>query len=444
MRERYVLLGLAPPRAEWYRRVGHWAAGAMLPGEFIRCVSAEELQTRLEAARPYSAVLVDAGLPALDRDLVEAAHARDAAVLVMRDASGQVPRSAGVDAVLPADCTRQQLLEALQAHARMVGDAASDASEPDDDPRAPRPAGRLIAVTGTGGTGASTAAIALAQGLAGGAGRASGTESGASASSVLLIDGCRAADQAMLHDARTLVPGLQEVVEAHRGPTPSVARLREQTFEVPERGYRLLLGLRRPRHWALLRPRALEAALDATRRLADEVVVDVDPDVEGEAWTGSVDVEERHLITRTVLDRAEVVVVVGEPSAKGAFALARLLGELLDHGVPAARLLPAISQAPRSPRRRAELTRAVGRLLEAVAGDEGTAMPACVHLPARRVDAALRDGVALPRPLPDALARAVAAVADRAGADEDRGAQPLPERVAPGSLGVLDDVEVER
>jgi hypothetical protein len=437
MRDRYVLLGLARARADWFRTVGQWATGALLPAEFVRCVSSEELRARLRSGRRFSAALVDASAAGLDRDLIAAAAEVGCRVLVVDDGrSDRDWRSLGVAAVLAPIFSRDELLEVLAAHAELVGGAAVEDTPEETVPTRPR--GELIAVTGPGGTGASTVAIALAQGLAAGLGRDDGRRRAASSPppSVLLADLCRVADQAMLHDARVLVPGVQEVVEAHRTSTPPHSTLLEQTFEVPARGYRLLLGLRRPRHWVAIRPRALEATLDSLHRLTDVVVADVDPDVEGEAETGSLDVEERNLLSRATLARADVAVVVGEPSMKGLYALVRTLTELLGFGVPVDRLVPVVSRAPRSPRRRGELTRTLHELVAASAGAAAQRLVSPVHLPDRRVDEALRDGVALPAPLPALVARAVTAVRGRADARGPAGPD-APELVTPGSLSAF-------
>jgi hypothetical protein len=439
MRDRYVVLGLARARADWFRAVGQWATAALLPAEFVRCVSSEELRARLRSGRRFSAAIVDASVPGLDRDLIAAADEVGCRVLVVDDGRADRDwRSLGVAAVLAPIFSRDELLEVLAAHAELVGGATV---EPTPQAAVPaRPRGTLLAVTGPGGTGASTVAIALAQGLAAGLGgderRRVRRRPGPPPPSVLLADLCRVADQAMLHDARVLVPGIQEVVEAHRTSTPPRSTLLEQTFEVPARGYRLLLGLRRPRHWVAIRARALEATLDSLHRLTDVVVADVDPDVEGEAETGSLDVEERNLLSRATLVRADVVVVVGEPSMKGVHALVRTLSELLGFGVAADRLVPVVSRAPRSPRVRAELNRTLQELLAASAGAGAQQLVSPVHLPERRVDEALRDGVALPAPLPALLAGAVTAVRERA-AEAETPAVETPELVTPGSLSAF-------
>lgn len=462
MRERYVLLGLAPARAEWFRIVGQWAAAAVLPAEFIRCVSVEELRARLRSQRAFSAVLVDAGLPGLDRDLIATATELGCAVLVVEAANtGRDWLGLGAAGTLHPPFGRDELLEVLAATARPIRDASLPVR--DTDPAAAPPTrGTLVTVTGPGGTGASVTAIALAQGLAAGEGQAPrprrerrgrtasasepGTDPGPDPSPgagpparVLLADLCRNADQAMLHDSRVLVPGLQELVEAHRGGSPTRATVLDQTFEVADRGYRLLLGLRRSHHWVALRAHALEATLDALQYSVDVVVADVEADLEGEAETGSIDVEERHLLARAAVARSAAVVVVGEASTKGTHALVRTIRDVVGAGVPASRVLPVFARSSRRPRVRAEQTAALASLAASASRVSVSALPSAIHLPARPVDAALRDGVALPAPLPARLARAVTAVIERAG-QPAAAAPPEPERVVPGSLGLLTDL----
>lgn len=439
MNDRFVLLGAAPARAEWFRTISQWASAAVLPAEFIRCVSLDEVLARLRGGRAFSTVVVDGSLAGVDRDLFASASEAGVPVLVVDDEARRDWRELGASAVLATRFSRDELLEVLGATSTPVSAATY---EPTPSASAlPTARGRLIAVTGSGGTGASTLAIALAQGLAAGAGRwerptarrARRSTVEAPPPSVLLADLCRVADQAMLHDSRVVVPSIQELVEAHRTATPPRAALLDQTFEVPARGYRLVLGLRRPRHWVALRPRALDSTIDSLQRLADVVVADIEPDTEGEADTGSSDVEERHVLARTTLTRADVVVVVGEPSLKGCFALVRTINELAAFGVALERILPVVNRSAWRPRARAELSASVSELLRASVGAAADQAINPIHLPSRPVDQALRDGVALPDALATTLARSVGAILDRIDEPElDTGV--VPQRVAPGSL----------
>ena len=424
--ERFVVLGLARPRSEWFRHVGQWATSAAIPAEFLRCVTVEELRRRLAAGRPYSCALLDGGLAAVDRDLVQAVREAGAVALVVDDHRRRRDWVAlGAAAVLPVVLTRDVLLDALATHVPLVPvpttSVADDARGGGDfDALAIR--SRMAAVCGPGGTGASTVAAALAQGV----GQAGPAEQ------VVLADLARNAEQAMLHDVRDVTPGIQELVDAHRGGSLPVEEVRSLTFEVVERRYHLLLGLRRARYWATLRPHAFEAAFAALRRSFTTVICDITADFEGEADAGSADVEERNLMARTAVGGADVVFAVGRPGVKGTHALVRVVAELSAFGVAASRIVPVITAAPRHPRARAELCATLATLIAPVLTTEATSPP--VFLPDRRVEDALRDAVALPAPLPALLVGAFDAVMDRVGARElQPGAEPV--LVAPGSLG---------
>ena len=419
MSDRFVVAGLARARTDWFRRVGRWSTEASIPVEFVRCVSVAELRSRLASGRPFSAVLVGSDSPGLDRDLLALAREVNAAPLVVADDPPRDWLQLGAAVVLPSDLDRLLLVDALTSVATPVRDVELRSGDSVPEPPTGQ-SGRLVAVTGPGGTGASTAAMAVAQGLV------------APDRDVVLADLRRVAELAMLHDTRVVVPGLQELVDAHRGVDPPASTVVDTTFDVPARGYRLLLGLRRPREWTTLRPRALEASLAGLRRAFDVTVADVDPDVEGEEETGSLDVEERHLASRLTLARADAVLVVGEPSTKGLYSLARLLGDLLAFGVPPQRVVTVCNRSPRSARQRAELTRSLAELLDGQLGGRELSTP--LHLPERRVEAAVRDGIALPSPLPSDLAAAVQPLLDRPRAAEAFAAVPVP--IAPGSLGL--------
>lgn len=434
---RYVLLGYGHPRSAWFRDVAMWANSASIAAEFVKCVTAEEVRARLASGRAHSALLVDAGLPGFDRDLVHAANASGTPVVAViagpaagRPAGtrgapggppariqGWSPSDLGVAAVLAAGFSRTDLLGVLEAHAPMIGrgDALPPALE--DPVRALSP-GRLVAVTGPGGSGASTAAMALAQAMA---------ADPRYSRRVLLADLALRADQAMLHDAGEVGPGVQELVEAHRLGRPGAAAIEAATFDVPARGYRLLLGLRQPSGWSALRPRAFDAALEGLRSTFQAVVADVTGDFEGEADGGSVEVEERNHMARATVAAADAVVVVGTPGLKGVHSLAQVLRAALSAGVDPHRLLPAVSRGPRHPRTRAQMAAALAELLAdaPVAG--------LLALPERKVEEAIRDGTPLPAALGGPLVAGVHAVLDRT-ADALPPTSPL-QAITPGSLG---------
>jgi Mrp family chromosome partitioning ATPase len=428
--DRFVVLGVAQVRSPWFREVARWATSAMLPVEFVKAMSIEEVRVRLRSGRGYSALVVDDSLIGVDRDLVELAREAGCAVVVVD--GGRVSRSwgdLGVSAVLPSAFGRDELLQALTQVASpiartdtTVARAAADAT--------PGYRGSLVAVTGPGGTGCSTVAAALAQGLA---------SDPRNLDLVCLADGALHAEQAMLHGAADVVPGVMELVESHRSGAPSIDEVRHLTWHVAERGYHLLLGLRRHRDWTAVRPRAFATALDGLRRGSRVVVADVDADVEGEQATGSLDVEERNTIARTVLRAADLVVVVGVPGMKGLHSLLRTTRDLLAHGVPGGQLLPVVNRAPKGPRARAELTAAFGELLDGTGTGHG--VPSPVHLPERRhLEEALRDRARLPDAWLSPIAGTVQALLDDNRAPEHPAttdAELSP--VRPGSLGTWTD-----
>ena len=363
---RYRLLGLAQARSAWFRDLGRWSTNAALPVEFVRCMAVDELTARLASGRAFSAVIVDGALPAIDRDLVERARQAGAAVVVVDDGRRRVDWPAlGVDAVLPERFERGVLLATLTACSTPIegpqGQSTTRAAPPPPGWR-----GRLVAVTGAPGAGASTLAIALAQGL-GLASRHQGM--------VALADLALHADQALLHDAGDVVPGLQELVEAHRLESPPLERVRSFAFDTGSRGYDLVLGLRRHRDWPVLRPRAVHAALDGLLRSYRLVVADVDADLEGDDEVGSVDVEERNVLARAARSRADLVVMVARPTLVGLSRLVLVLDEWHRAGVEARRLQSVITGAPRRATGRAEITEAVAALAAKVRPELAAELP---------------------------------------------------------------------
>lgn len=419
--DRYVVLGVAHARSAWFNEVSRWATAGAAPVEFVKCVSAEEVLARLASGRPVSALLADAGRVGLDRDVIDVARRAGCAVIVVDD--GRTPRdwfALGAHHVLTPEFNRRQFLDALGAFATAIGRVDHDppvvAELPDTAWR-----GRLVAVTGTGGSGASTVAMGLAQAFGADA-RHRGM--------VLLADLALDADQAMLHDARDVLPGVPELVDACRSGVADAA-VDDVTFRLDDRGYDLLLGLRRHRDWTALRPRAFEAALDAVRRRYRLVVADVDPDVEGEDETGSTDVADRNHMARHTMWSADAVLVVATPTAHGTHSLVRRTQALLQLGVEPSRLVAVVNHTGRSPRRRAQLTRAYAEL---AAVDGGTLSSPLFASGSRRVDDAVTRGAPLPDTWCRPLGTAVLSLLERVG---PRPAHHVtePDRIAPGSLG---------
>ena len=441
--DRFVVLGLAGVRATWFADVARWATAATIPVDFVKVVSREEARARLLSGRAFSALLVDAGMGALDRDLVDLATTHACAVIAADDGRTAIAFDAlGVRDVLPVGFGPDALVDALTAVALPVtrGDdlVAPARAGATADAAAGEWRGRLVAVTGAGGVGRSTVAAALATGLA-----ADPRDRGL----VLLADLALHAHQALLHDAGDVVPGVLELVEAHRAGGLPPHEVRSLCFRVADRGYDLLLGLRRHRDWTALRPRAVAAALDATVRAYRHVVADVDADVEGERQCGSTDVEDRNLLARQALPAADLVLVVGVPGIVGLHAQLRVVADLVEHGVDAGRVLPVVNRAPRSPAARAEVGRALTQLLAAAVPGAVLAGSPVFVAERRRLNEVARDASAPPAPVVKPVTGAVRGLLDRARhaapppGPPSRGEEPV--LVAPGSLGSWADLRPE-
>lgn len=424
MSSRWTVLGLAHPRSGWYRELTRWASTAALPIEVVIVANGEEARARLATGRRFSALVGDATHPDLDADLIAVAAANGCATFVVDGGPRRDWRALGAATTLPSELERSVLATALRELAIPVDDLQGIPVWPAGGVAGSEPAsgsGRLVSVTGPGGTGTSTVARALAQGLAGGG------------DDVVLADLALHADQAMAHDVGDVVPGLQELVDAHRVGSIGRDAVRALTWEADHLPYRLLLGLRRHRDWTVLRERTTRAALVSLRRAFDVVVADIDGDLEGEPETGSVDIEDRNRLARSAATAADLVLVVVRADLRGLHRLARLVDDLRRLGVPDEAIVPVLSGAPRRPDRRARLVAAVHEVVgTAPDGQAGSVRPP-LHVPWRSdVAGAVHDGAPLPRPLAAPLARAVRVLLD--AAPTDRGVHE-PEAVVPGSLG---------
>jgi hypothetical protein len=425
-RDRFVVLGVAPARAGWFREVARWSTTLAIPVDFVKCLSIDELLARLDTGRAVSAVLVDAGVPSLDRDVIDAARAAGAAVVIVDD--GRIRRDwldLGVAAVLPTPFERRELVAVLRQHAP----ALERRDEPGAGAGPPDPGdgfqGRLVTVIGAPGSGTSTVAAALAHGF--GADPRYGGQ-------VVLADLALDAHQALLHDVGVTGPGVLELADAFRAGTPSSSHVRSLTFALDDLSCALLLGLRRHRDWVALRPGAIDAMLGGLQRAFRIVVADVDADLEGEEHTGSVDIEERNALARIAVARADIVVVVGRPDAMGLASMVRVLDDIGDLDVELDRIVPVFNRVAVNRWRRSGASRALADL---TADDAFATNP--VFLPDQRGH---DDRVWSARPPVRALTRPLLAAVDRVLEGLDAGRTPGPVEpipIVPGSLGRFGD-----
>lgn len=423
--DRYVVLGLARVGARWFSDVSRWSTSAALPVEFVKAISADEARVRLGAGRAFSALLVDESVVGFDRELLATARDHDCAVLVV-SSGGPGVSLVPAGNLLPRDLTRDDLLRALTQFCSPIDrriESERSARVPPDTFR-----GQLVTVVGSGGTGASTIAMGLAQVLAADPRR---TEQ------LCLADCCLVADQATLHGAPDVVPSVLELSEAHRLGRPGADDVRAHTWRVADRGYHLLLGLRQRRDWTSLRSRSFASAIDGLRAAYGLVIADAEDDVDGERATGSMDLEERNAMARTVLLSADVVITVGLPDTIGIHHLLRVTRDVLALGVAPRRIVPLFNRSSGGRRTHGQLGQTFGQLL-VISGGPAVASP--LHVPTRRgVDTAIRDG----RPLPDGWLEPLAATVEGLLGVTDAVTAPAPQGrlvpVSPGEMGSWPD-----
>ncbi len=437
MKDHFVVLGVAPVRREWFGNVSKWANDASLPVEFIKCISVDEVISRLESGRPFSAVLIDASANGVDRDLLDLATSVGASPIIIDH--GLVDRDwgdLGAKAVLSEQFTRVDLASILEEHAAPIG-RDNAAFVPSSQTPTRSHLGHVVTVTGAGGMGVSTVAMALTQGLA----------SEPTQRPVALVDMALRSTQAMLHDTRDVVPGLLEFVDSHRLGVPNEAEAMASIHSFPERGYDLLLGLRHERDWASIPARALSAGWTTLMNRYQATVCDITGEFDGVDETGSADIEDRNRLARMAARQGDLVLVVGQP---GAWGIRHLIGTILslsELGVDSQRIIPVINHAPRNPRAKAEITAAVSELLTARMSTADSVVPP-VFVPYKKtLDVSLGTGEPLPGALTSPLASTVSALLKRAESHPDftvpndlEGHEELV-AVTPGSLGSWSEID---
>lgn len=428
--EHFIVLGVARPRTAWLTDIGRWANSSTLPLEFIRCVSVDEVRSRLLSSRRHSAVLLGEDCVGVDRDIIDSAREAGCAPIVITETSARRDwRSLGAVCTLTKPVGPDQLLSALRDHA--IGIDRQTPRQLPQSSAVPSTSGLLITVLGHGGTGTSTTTMALASHLAENPPDLCGTPG----SRVALIDTSLNGDQALLHDLGDVVPGLQELVDLHRTTNPSDEEVRNHFWFSPKHGYDVLPGLRRHQDWSTLRRRTTLAALASIHRCYDVILADADADFEGEQQTGSIDVEDRNLLSRELAAHADLVVLTARPGVVGVRRTLQSLRDLAEIGVETNRILLVFLGAPRSTRQRSELNRTLARLFSEALPSH--ALPTPVMVPFRRdLEPFLHDGTPPPR---SAFSSITAAVTDLLRIIEPTGSeldfQPAPIAIVPGHLG---------
>ena len=428
--EHFTVLGVARPRTAWLAEVGRWANSSMLPIEFIRCVSVDEVRSRLLSTRRHSALLLGEDCVGADRDIIETARDAGCVPMVVTETTARKDWvHLGARCTLVQPIQPEQLLAALRDHA--IGVDRRTPSIRTEVAVGQCAAGRLITVLGPGGTGTSTTAMAIASHFASGVMKKRDSMD----NRVALLDASLNGDQALLHDLGDVVPGLQELVDLHRTANPSIGDIRNHFWFAPRHGYDVLPGLRRHRDWSTLRRRSTLAALGSILNAYDILVADADSDLEGEEQTGSIDIEDRNLLARELAKNADLVVLTARAGISGLRRSLQTFRDLVELGVHTEGVLLIVIGAPRSTRQRSELTRSILRLFTEAFPSHSLRTP--VMVPIRRdLEPFVHDGTVPPRAALGAICAAVSELVNLIEPSQNRGNfQPSPVAIVPGHLG---------
>ncbi len=179
---------------------------------------------------------------------------------------------------------------------------------------------------------------------------------------VALVDRARAGPPRRCTTTWATCPGLPELVDAHRHDELDPDEVRRCCSASGSVATTCCSECADPETRSDAALHRSPPAIDALRRSYDVVVIEHDPDLDGEDETGSIDVEELHGLARRATALADLVVAVGRPGMWGLHRHVRLLEELDDAGLDPRRVQPVVNHAPPTPGQRALHTRTLARL----------------------------------------------------------------------------------
>lgn len=424
--DRYVILGLGRSRSKWFSDVAVWSSAGAVPADFVKCLSVAEVKQKLNALQPTSILMLEAGTPGVDADLIHSVRSHEIATVVVCPKDLQQKwLDIGATAVLPQSFSPPELLNVLSAHGSLItrtsneeiAQAVADITSH---------TGKLIAVCGPGGTGTSTIASVIAQTL---------SDDVMNTELVCLVDMARNADLAMLHNIDDVVPGLEEVIESNRNRRASAEDLHSFTFHIQPRGYRLVLGSQRPGAWTSMSKRSIEFTLEGLRAAFNYVIADITGDFEGELDGGSIDVEERNALARLTARTADIIVVVGSSGLKGTHSMIRTVNELLRMNIAPERIFPTVNRTHKKLMGEKETTAALKALthrngVSASVNDPGFVIE-------KPIEHIWRNEERFPKQLCSQVYKVIETAVEQS--EISGGVTILPEPIAPGSLGIIDE-----
>lgn len=331
-----VALVLSPE--EWVERLHRHCADH--GGARIRQVV---MDPALALEDQYSTLVVSSRWPALSPAFVDALHKRGRTIVGVYDPTEPSAcdrlSALGVDSSIAADADVHDFVQAIEMVAPRPAIAAF--AESGGPPPVPR-TGRLVAVGGPAGSGATELAIGLADAMA-------------AKRRVLLVDADEATPSVSPRLGLPIEPNLRSAIDAVEFGLGSLTRT---LLPVPGAAFGVLGGLPNVAAWAQVRPSEVVLVTEAVSRFADEIVINVGHCLEDVGGGRG-----RYGISRTLLSEADVVIAVGPATPVG---VSRLLEWLAAARALAASppVVVAVNRAPKDRYRRAELVTEITRTFE--------------------------------------------------------------------------------
>lgn len=419
----YAIIGLGRPRSPWFRNITSWANSGALGASFAKAYSCTEVRQQLASSRFWSVLLIDASFSAVAQDVLSDADEMGVPVVFVGSplAGSSTEITQQHHPVLATDFSRHALAETLSQHARVVG--LPDAREITQAiTSATTWKGSLIGVTGPGGTGASTVAMALSQHLG-----AEAIDPG----SVVLVDATRNAEQSVLHNIAQVTTSIEDLIEANRLRLDEPDNTKALASDLDNRGYSLIAGVRKASAWTTFGRSSIDRSLEALRSAFIHSVVDITADFETRASCGSADIEDRNGLSLATARACDLLVIVGAPGVKGTYSTWQILRDLLDIGVDAQRVMVLFNACPRSPLARRNMASALGSFLPASTDLGG------VHFTGQHnLEPALVDATPLPAKFVKQAGEPVRKQLEVLGKSQ---VDDRPVLIEPGSMGIFDE-----
>lgn len=302
---------------------------------------------RVALDEEFDTLVVSHRWPALNPGLVTALHARGRRVLGVFDlaepAGHEHLTGLGIDSIVGADATMDAFVEAITE----LGAGTSGPSEHlEQTDRGSQQLGRVLAVGGTSGSGATELSIEIAHSIA------------RSGSTTVLVDLDEALPTVVPRLGLTIEPNLRTAID---GAVYDHGAVSVSTVVGARCEFGVLGGLPSAAAWSQVRCEEMLLVLEKLACAYDTVVANVGSRLELVGDAG----RDRFAISRSVVGIADAVVTVASGTPVGVVRAVTWVSELR-HVAASTPLYLVVNRAPKDAFRRSELSAELARSVDAV------------------------------------------------------------------------------